>query len=114
MVDWTKPVQLRNGWKAELLKKLSLSKYPNVVLITEPSGAQYVEQYEDGGRIYPDIDQDDDVINKTVEHVLWLVSYKNPADKTMRYFGPYDDEAYASRITGNNSDAIVHKVVLTR
>lgn len=52
-LDWTKPIQARDGREARFLCELGGEpNYPMVVVITRQDGTQYINHYKRDGRVF--------------------------------------------------------------
>lgn len=65
MIDWTKPIQTRDGRAARVVATdLNGTEYPVVVVITHRNGNQGADAYTQSGSCYVDADETgDDIIN---------------------------------------------------
>lgn len=53
-VDWTKPIQTRDGRKAEFLRETNHTEYPMLCLVTDSRGIQQPTTYTSSGAYWRD------------------------------------------------------------
>ena len=65
MIDWTKPIQTRDGRPAKVLASIRSQNYPVIVLIDQPDGTQYSDAFTLSGSAYADDPEihDGDIVN---------------------------------------------------
>lgn len=79
MIDWTKPIQTRDGRPAELLKIGRISSgATHLVFIKGENNDDAFWAHEDGV-IYPELPKNEDIINVPVKHKrkVWINMYED-------------------------------------
>jgi len=64
MVDWTKPIQTKDGRMAHLIREIHNPRYPMVVLIHQPWGEEQVTCYCISGQLMSSKVSNVDIINR--------------------------------------------------
>ena len=101
--DATKPVQRRDGCKAEIVRDDLNSKYPIVAVITLVDGRQEAVSYTATGKWIASSRRDEtsDLINVPVQHERWVNFYKyGPRDEISVGGGTYASHAVAKAASG--------------
>ncbi len=63
-IDWQRPIQTRDGRKAEFLRHINVSNaFSVLVLLTDEEGDQESDTYTEEGRCYKREESVDDVVN---------------------------------------------------
>lgn len=88
-IDWTKPIETRDGRKAEYIMRISNDEYPRVVKVTHEDGHEAVYGYTEAGGYFaePIMDNMDLRNQKVITHTFQRI-YDNTGMR--RAFGtPY-------------------------
>lgn len=74
MIDFSKPVETKDGRKVRVLTStMKNPEYPVVVIITDAEGNEYSETYAASGALYNHRDDaEDDLVNVPEKRTLWL------------------------------------------
>ena len=63
-IDWTKPIQTKDGRKAEFIHKLKTDfDYTRLVILTDDEGRESHETYTENGELVKDRESELDIIN---------------------------------------------------
>jgi hypothetical protein len=91
-VDWSKPIQTRNGLKVRILeRRVKSSEYSVVGVITNPNGSETIEKWTRDGAFTATTHRSDhphDLVNVPDNFVFsgWMNVYENPIDGS-RFWG---------------------------
>lgn len=76
--DPTKPVQTRDGQKAEILRyDLNNEDWPIVAVITRPDGQQWAGTFGSGGRYSTYNEREYDLVNVPEKARVWVQIFRN-------------------------------------
>lgn len=92
MIDWTKPLETKDGRKAEFVRKLNTSSdYKRLVVLTDCHGWESHETYTEEGRLLVDDESALDLINPPPP------KRKEVLDGVYVVVGPFANVTYAKR-----------------
>ena len=81
-VDWSKPIQTRDGKKAELLKILKTNDpYPCIVAIEWKGNEEIIQVRKNGRYLGSNCEDELDIINVPQKGELWVNIYKRSIDE---------------------------------